>query len=144
MKSKIVRFLAVVLLLPVSLIFFNCSRSGANNKLLKQLSDEAQIKEPSVVMVTEISIPDSLRPAMADWIKETVRAASFHMTGGDYEDPEDVIEEAEEVAERLFARSFTSEGLRFIRYDASFTEDVPYEKLTNYEKKVFEELKKQP
>ena len=50
-------------------------------------------------------IPDSLRPQMAQFIKETVSAASLHMTGGDYEDPEDVIEQAEETAEHLYART---------------------------------------
>lgn len=41
---------------------------------------------------------------IARFITETTRAASQHMTGGDYEDPEDVIEQAQESAERLYLR----------------------------------------
>lgn len=54
-------------------------------------------------------MPDSNKIKMAEWITKTVSATNFHMTGGDYEDPEDMIDELEDVGEDLF--SVEVEGL---------------------------------
>ncbi len=48
-------------------------------------------------------VPDSNKAKMAEWITKTVSATNFHMKGGDYEDPEEVIEQAEETAENIFS-----------------------------------------
>lgn len=45
---------------------------------------------------------DSILKAKQDWITKTVSAASLQMTAGDYEDPEDLIEEVKEQADDLF------------------------------------------
>lgn len=53
--------------------------------------------------LTSISfIPDSLKKEYREWIKETVRASSQHMTGGDYEDVDETIIQVERTANRLF------------------------------------------
>lgn len=47
-------------------------------------------------------VPDSLKAEHRAWITETIRAASQHMTGGDYEDVDETIIEAKRTADRLF------------------------------------------
>ena len=47
-------------------------------------------------------VPDSLKVKHRAWITETIRAASQHMTGGDYEDVDETIIQAERTADRLF------------------------------------------
>jgi len=47
-------------------------------------------------------VADSLKDRQATFVTETVRAASQHMTGGDYEDPEDVIEAANNTFEHIY------------------------------------------
>lgn len=47
-------------------------------------------------------VPDSLKDDQRKFVIETVRAASQHMTGGDYEDVDDTIEQAQETSEELF------------------------------------------
>ena len=61
------------------------------------------------------TVPDSLKVKRQEWITKTVSAASLHMTGGDYEDPEDLIEEVTEQSVSLF--SVEEEGIRTIEYD---------------------------
>jgi hypothetical protein len=53
-------------------------------------------------------VPDSLLSEMAKFIIETVSAASLHMTGGDYENPENVIFQAEKTANKIFSRRATA------------------------------------
>jgi len=47
-------------------------------------------------------IPDSLKAEHSKWITETIRAASQHMTGGDYEDVDATIRQAKWTADELF------------------------------------------
>lgn len=143
MKTKLISIVSISLLLIVSINFMGCGKSDANqNSTLKKLTEQAQISDPCIIMVSETSVPDSLRFAMAEWVKETVRAASNQMTGGDYEDPEDVIVQAEKTANRLFSRTTRAEGMRFYRKSADNPSEIRYENLSIPEKKVFDELKK--
>jgi hypothetical protein len=48
-------------------------------------------------------VPDSLRHKQREWITKTVAAASNHMTGGDYEDPEDLVDEVTEESYTVFS-----------------------------------------
>lgn len=54
----------------------------------------------------EVSIPEENREKYQQFIINTVSAASYHMSGGDYEDPEDVIESAERIAKKCMAFLF--------------------------------------
>jgi len=54
------------------------------------------------VLSNVVYIPDSLKDKQAQFITETVRAASQHMSGGDYEDPEDVIYAANSTFENIY------------------------------------------
>lgn len=55
-------------------------------------------------------VPDSLKVEHRLWITETIRAASQHMTGGDYEDVDVTIRQAKWTADKLFELSVV--GLR--------------------------------
>jgi hypothetical protein len=55
-------------------------------------------------------IPDSLKAEHREFIKETVRAASQQMTGGDYEDVDETIIQSKNTADELFQVSII--GLR--------------------------------
>lgn len=48
-------------------------------------------------------IPDSLKDEHREWIKETIRAASQYMTGGDYENVNVTIKQAKWTADELFS-----------------------------------------
>lgn len=63
-------------------------------------SDE--IKYPIYSLETIEYVPDSLKVEHRLWITETIRAASQHMTGGDYEDVDETIIQAKRTADELF------------------------------------------
>ena len=84
-------------------------------------------------------IPDSNRAEMAKFIKETVSAASYHMNGGDYEDPEDVILQAEETARRIF--SVKTGGLEHSKCDQCYWEFIPESKLDSVQMKIYHDLR---
>src|SRR5690349_9539891 len=84
-------------------------------------------------------VPDSLKDDMAKWITETVRAANQHMTGGDYEDPEDVIDEAEDVAKNLFARDV--EYLSIVADQNASWIHIPAYRLDSIQFQIFEDIR---
>lgn len=59
---------------------------------------------PQYFITTSTSVPDSLKERQQQWIVDIVAAASNQMTGGDYEDVDDTIDEAVEQSEKLFGR----------------------------------------
>ena len=76
---------------------------------------------PRYTLKTQTHIPDSLKPQYRTWITETVRAASQHMTGGDYEDADETIQQAEITAKRLFGVDVV--GLR-LELDEDWWHDI--------------------
>lgn len=82
-------------------------------------------------------IPDSNMVRMSEWITKTVEAASKNMTGGDYEDPEDVIEQVEETAERLF--SVKVDALEFLK--DGYWKTLTQERMTKEELHIMDSLK---
>ena len=84
-------------------------------------------------------LPDSSRKDMAKWITETVKSASQQMTGGDYEDPEDLIEQCEETGLRLF--QVRVEGLNIRKKSNGYFEFVPKYELTQKQLLIFNDLK---
>ncbi len=87
----------------------------------------------------EKEVPDSLKDDMARWITATVSAASLHLSAGDYEDPEDLVEETTDAAERIFTRNI--EGLSILKDKDSYWKFIPYERLTEKQKEIFEDTK---
>lgn len=59
-------------------------------------------RSPKYFLEKTTIIPDSLKEKQRQWIKETVSATNLHMTAGDYEDPEDVIETATASSFKIF------------------------------------------
>lgn len=100
---------------------------------------EDKVVYPIYRYETKIDIPDSLREKQAEWIKETVRATDQHLGAGDYEDPEDVIEEVTETSEKLFSKQI--EGLNITYSPDQWSIFVPYSQLNEKQKEIFNKLK---
>lgn len=84
-------------------------------------------------------VPDSSKAALAEWVKGTVSAASYHMSGGDYEDPEDVIEQAERTGRDLFEVKI--EGLEYRQCDQCYWEFIARPDLNERQQKLCDSLK---
>ena len=109
---------------------------------LQILLDAAGLEKAKVYTRLEMVIPDSVKPAMLTWITQTVAAASSRMTGGDYEDPDELVEEVCEHAEKYYCTKVRIPYLLFTRYggDSESWEKLRYEELTPRERKVFDYL----
>ncbi len=85
-----------------------------------------------------LAVPDSMQKQQQQWITETVSAASYHMTGGDYESPEVLVTKTYYRSEELFG--FPTEGLKVKNkyYNASF---LPLSRLNKEQLQIFKELK---
>jgi hypothetical protein len=86
-------------------------------------------------------LSDSAKIKMATWITETVKATNNQMTGGDYEDPEDVIEQLEETGKRLF--SVRIEGLSIQEKQDGWWTFTAKPELTKNELVILDSLKNQ-
>lgn len=78
--------------------------------VLFSLTSCGEEKYPKYSLITIEFIPDSLKAEHRKFITETVRAASNQMTGGDYEDVDETIIQAERTADNIFSSSVV--GLR--------------------------------
>lgn len=89
----------------------------------------------------QLEVPDSNLTKMTTWITTTVSAASQHMTGGDYEDPEDLVEETTRQAQQIFAVKV--EGLNKYKRKGGQTDYVfiPFPELDSSEVVLFHQLK---
>jgi len=129
MKKNLLLFLV----LSFCLLFLQSCESRQNER----------VNYNTVEYAVRDHIPDSLLAKRDLWITETIKAASNRMTGGDYEDPEDLIEEVGELADKNFQRK--SEGL-YYTYKTSSDDFgtyvfVPYSKLTPAQKITFNKIK---
>lgn len=96
-------------------------------------------KYPKYSLTTIRYVPDSLKSEHRKFITETVRAASQHMTGGDYEDVNETIIQAERTADNVFSVSII--GLEK-QIDDNYWNSLKLkpEQFTPYEKMVFDSL----
>lgn len=117
-----------LLLISISFLLISCG-IGENKKSTK----------PEIVYnYTQITtIPDSNLVKMRDWIIKTVEATNKNMTGGDYEDPEDVIEQVEETANRLF--SVKEDALQIL--SNGYWSTIPKNRMTKEELHILDSLK---
>lgn len=91
-------------------------------------------------LITIRFVPDSLKDKQRLWVVEAIKSASQHMTGGDYEDVDETIDQARITSEDLFE----VEELGLIKKIADVNyQDVQilYKNMTPYEKKVMDSLK---
>ena len=94
---------------------------------------------PKYSLETIEYIPDTLKVKHRTWITETIRAASQHMTGGDYEDVDVTIIQAKWTADDLFQVSVV--GLRKeINYNYYDDLHLKPSDLNVYERKVLDSL----
>ena len=96
-------------------------------------------KYPKYSLTTIEFVPDSLKAEHRKFITETVRAASNQMTGGDYEDVDETIIQAERTADNIF--SSTVVGLRK-EIDENYWNSLELKpnELNVYEKKILDSL----
>ena len=137
--------LVLLVLLALALVYTGCSSNNASeialnsdNPTLEQLLVDARLEKAEISTWYESVIPDSVKPQMAEWITKTIGAASSHMTGGDYEDPEDLVEEVYERAVQLFAVDKKISGLTFIRNDQNYWDREQIEDLTPALRRVYD------
>lgn len=117
-----------LLLISISFLLISCG-IGENKK--------TKVKK-IVYSYTQITfVPDSNIVEMRAWITKTVEATNKNMTGGDYEDPEDVIEQAEETAERLF--SIKEDALQIL--SNGYWSTIPKNRMTKEELHILDSLK---
>ena len=101
-------------------------------------------KQPQPAISYELTtinyIPDSLKQKQQLWITETVRAASQHLSAGDYEDVHKTIYAAGNESEDLFGIKVI--GLRKIYGQDGFYDSVEIvpDNMTKYEKQIFNKL----
>lgn len=92
-------------------------------------------KFPKYICSTQNVVPDSLKDKRAEFVIEATRAASYHMTGGDYEDPEDVLNGANNIFEKIY--SVEVRGLYIIPCHACNGVFVPENELTPEQRKHY-------
>lgn len=122
-STKLTRNLAKLMLVAVIFSLTSCSEE----------------KYPKYSLTTIEFIPDSLKAEHRKFITETVRAASNQMTGGDYEDVDETIIQAERTADNIFSSNII--GLRK-KIDDNHWNDLKLKpnELNVYEKKVLDSL----
>ena len=85
----------------------------------------------------ENQVPDSLKNKYAELVVKITSAASYHLNAGDYEDPEDVIAQAQTTAEKIL--SVKVEGLFLLRNQTWHF--LPKDQLDNDQLEIFYSLK---
>ena len=122
-STKLTRNLAKLMLVAVLFSLTSCSEE----------------KYPKYSLTTIEFIPDSLKTEHRKFITETVRAASNQMTGGDYEDVDETIIQAERTADNIFSSSIV--GLRK-DIDKNYWNSLELKpnELNVYEKKILDSL----
>ena len=122
-KTKLTRNLAKLMLVAVVFSLTSCIEE----------------KYPKYSLTTIEFVPDSLKAEHRKFITETIRAASNQMTGGDYENVDETIIQAERTANNIFSSRII--GLRK-KIDENYCNDLilkPNE-LNIYEKKILDSL----
>jgi hypothetical protein len=107
--------------------------------LVVTLASCNQTEYPIYKYGTESEIPDSLKVKYSEWVTETVKASNNNMTGGDYEDPEDVIAQAEITGHNIF--SVEVEGMYITECSECMWDFTPVSKMTPKQLIIFNRIK---
>lgn len=103
-----------------------------------EVNDDREKVEYRIVPIYHV--PDSLKEAHRNFIIEATRAASQHMSAGDYEDVDETIEQAEITADRLFQVKAYGLEREFPQGNGYFSEDILPKDFTPHEKRIFDSL----
>ena len=85
----------------------------------------------------EYFIPDSNKTKYSEFIQKTVSAASLHMTTADYEDPEDLVREAKQVALSLYGVEYYQLACRG---NGCRRMSIAFDQMTTEESKIYDSL----
>lgn len=103
-----------------------------------QVEDDREKVEYRIVPIYHV--PDSLKEAHRNFIIEATRAASQHMSAGEYEEVDETIEQAEITADRLFQVKTIGLERVFPRRNGYISEDILPKDFTAHEKRIFDSL----
>ena len=78
----------IVLLLALAIV--SCDSKKSNDKY------------PRYTITKVHYVPDSLKEKHREYVNQIISSASYHMTGGDYEDTDVTIRQAKRTADELF------------------------------------------
>lgn len=96
-------------------------------------------KFPKYKIAYERVVPDSLIEKCNEYTNKLVSSASFHLNAGDYEDPEDVIREANRVSTQAY--SITVQGLNVYNCNGCGYDFIPEYNFTREQAIIFQSLK---
>ena len=121
-KMNIMRKFRIVFYLILSSVFYACEQVPSY---------------PRYELGAIEYVPDSLKAEHREYITETIKAASFHMSAGDYEDIDITIRQAKWTADELFE----VKGFGLIKRNGQFNYvHIPVCKMSKSEKKIFDSL----
>src|SRR6185369_7954199 len=86
-------------------------------------------------------IPDSLKGEAAKWVTETVRACDQHLSGGDIEDQEEVINTASKRADKFYERERRVDGLEIKEGEHDYYVFIEEGYLTYDQRLIYDSLK---
>jgi hypothetical protein len=96
------------------------------------------IQYPNYELKFSSEVPDSLKNQMGKFIIDLVKSSNQHLSAGDFEDVEEVIEQAENTATRLYSRRIPT---LHIKQNSSSITNIKYEnELTSEELQIFNKL----
>jgi hypothetical protein len=159
MKTNIlIGFFAFIFLTSIFLAGCSSQHSSDNSQAKGQASFDSLVKKIHAYKETfgsyddwikvdyeEVNeLSDSAREQITKFIKETVSAASLHMTDGDYEHPEKLVETVSAEAHQIYGKTVRKIGLRYAVSDGDHYAHrfVQYQDLDPDEREMFELLKR--
>jgi hypothetical protein len=92
---------------------------------------------PQYTVNSEYIIPDSLKQQHQEYILKLTSAASYHMTGGDYEHPSKTIKQAQYTADNLFGIKIFVLYKRIDHYKSIM---IPYNQMDTTELRIYNDL----
>jgi hypothetical protein len=122
----------------LSLLLFSCE-----NPMTRPSHDPNKPVEvpeyPKYELTYVNEVPDSNKSKLADWIIKETSAASLHLSAGDYEDPDDLVEEIYDTGVKLF--EVKTEAL-YMQKDQGYSwETIHQGQMTKKELKILNDLK---
>ena len=136
----------LVLVATIAVTVAGCSGGHAREQMqtradsLAVLLENAGYEEAALEIQKDWVIPDSLKATAGRWVVDAISAASNHMSGGDYEDPDDLVEEVVKSVDRFFAVE-RRELVLVYRVRGEYEKTGYYEDLSIAGKKVFDFLR---
>lgn len=127
-----------LIIIALTIVFASCENPMIRPKYVATESIEVS-EYPKYRLSYIQDIPDSNKVKLAAWITETMRASSSHLSAGDYEDPEDLIEEINDIGKDLF--SVKIDVLEILESTNGSWRTIEKDQMTQEQVTIFNELK---